>query len=60
MRIGARNTPFTVTTAPDSAHPIRMRTSIAVFMLDLEDEAVSLATELADAATELNHRKDHP
>lgn len=59
MRIGARNTPFTVTTAPDSAHPIRMRTSIAVFMLDAT-EAIALATELADAATELNNRKDRP
>lgn len=55
MRVSAKNTPATVTAAPGTAHPIRLRTSIAVFQLDL-DEAVSLATELINAVEQLRRR----
>jgi hypothetical protein len=56
MRIAARNTPATVSIAPDTAHPIRVRTSVATFGMEA-DEAIALATQLADAVQELREGK---
>lgn len=52
MRLSARDVAFTVATIPASVRPIRLRGGGLTYMLT-PDEAVDLATQLADAVTEI-------
>lgn len=51
MRLAARNLEPTVVVAPGTERPIRLRTGAITYMLT-DDEAIDLATKLADAVEE--------
>lgn len=53
MRIAARNVNPMVVLMPGTARPIRLRTGTLTYMFT-PDEAVHLATQLADAVNELD------
>lgn len=59
MRLSARDFRPEVVTAPDSRRPIRLRTGGGITFMFTTDEAIELATLLADAVTNFN-RKDKP
>lgn len=56
MRLSARDLHPTIVVAPDTVRPIRLRTGALTFMFTAA-EAINLATQLADAVTELNEGK---
>ncbi len=53
MRVAAKDLHPTVTVAPDTVRPIRLRTGALTYMFNTA-EAIDLATQLADAVGEVN------
>lgn len=56
MRLSARDLDPTVVLAPDSQRPVRLRTGALTYMFTTA-EAIDLATELADAVTQLKEQE---
>lgn len=56
MRLSSRDLHAVVTVAPQSIRPIRLRACGLTYMF-AADEAIDLATKLADAVDELNEGK---
>ena len=59
MRLSGRDFEPGVVVAPGTTRPIRMRLTGLTFMLD-KTEAIALATQLADAATQLTEQETQP
>ena len=61
MRLSGRDFEPTVVLAPDLSvrRPIRIGAGGLIYMLD-RDEAIALATQLADAATQLTEQETQP
>lgn len=57
MRLAARDLNPTVTVAPETGRPIRLRTGAMTYMMTAA-EAIELATELADAVTRLKAQEN--
>ncbi|WP_374158771.1 hypothetical protein ACEWX3_04625 [Mycobacterium sp. G7A2] len=57
MRLAARDLEPTVTIAPETGRPVRIRTGALTYMMTAA-EAIELATELADAVTRLRAQEN--